>query len=233
MNKDYSSDKKYNIVDIFSQMGPNPQVTQKIIRIVPETDGIEMLYSNDSNPEKLYTMKILCWCLDSAGHIDAMVPWLTDLVCCQMLDDPLNGQWRGYYDKQNNRVLYEPPLHKIIELESSHDYYKNSEIPHHAKGVVQEIPDHIGTHATFKNDENAELSLQEVVSWCLDHNGTISAMIADRSQAKMSPILTQDSCLKSTKKSHCTSYFFHYIVANKIKNGDAEVMKAFNKLKKQ
>jgi transcription elongation factor GreB len=37
------------------------------VRVAPELDGLEMLYTNDSAPDKLYSLKIVCWALREAA----------------------------------------------------------------------------------------------------------------------------------------------------------------------
>ena len=230
-NNSFHNKKSTNVVDLFSGKHLNQHKNNRILRLAPEMDGIEMLYSNDANPEKLFTMKILCWSLDSNNHVDAMVPWLTRLVCCHQLNDPLNGRWEGYYDTKHHRVLYEPPLHKIIELESSCDYFSKEE--YNSTEIIQEIPDHIGTHATFSDFKNNQLTLREVISWRLMGDGYIDAMLADFNTATNSPILMNDLCLYSARSRDNFCYYFHHSIANKIKSGDSDVLEAFNRLGKE
>src|SRR5690625_6341750 len=48
-----------NVVDIFSGQTLSELHDQRFIRLAPELDGLEMLYSNDSHSEKLFSLKIL------------------------------------------------------------------------------------------------------------------------------------------------------------------------------
>ena len=87
MDKKPDSDK--NVIDLFTKKPVDESENNRIIRLAPELDGLEMLYSNDANPGKLFSMKILCWALKKDGTVDAMVPWLNKLVPAQELNDPI------------------------------------------------------------------------------------------------------------------------------------------------
>ena len=66
---------------------------KKFNRLAPEYDGLEMIYSNESNPTKLFSIKVLCWGLQSDGEVVGLVPWLDKIVPCNQIQDPLNGRW--------------------------------------------------------------------------------------------------------------------------------------------
>ena len=70
---------KENVIDLFSGK-PVDQIADDIIRIAPEFDGLEMLYTNDSSPDKLYSLKVVCWCMKESGDVVGMVPWLNKVV---------------------------------------------------------------------------------------------------------------------------------------------------------
>ena len=216
------------VVDLFTGKTWNPDEASKIIRIAPELDGLEMLYSNDANPDKLFSMKILCWALNQNGEIDAMVPWLSRLVSCRELNDPLNGHWEGYYDNFHETVFYDAPLHKVVELESSASYYDADYIAE--KDTIQEIPDPIGTHAVLTGDKFQTITLTQVTSWRLLNNGSIQAMLADSEKVENTPVLVGDESLYAAQEHPDFKYFFHHIIANKIKAGDPEAMAAFTRL---
>jgi len=42
-----------NVVDLFTRKTFSDLHNERFIRLAPELDGLEMLYSNDSNSEKL------------------------------------------------------------------------------------------------------------------------------------------------------------------------------------
>ena len=197
---------------------------QRFIRLAPELDGLEMLYCNDSHPEKLFSIKILCWGLRESGDIVGLVPWLNSLAACTDISDPLNGSWMGYYDPGIDELFYEAPIHKALELETAADYYEytcNTEID-----AVQEIPDTIGTHAVFSEDGFKTIKLQEVVSWRLLNNGTLEGMVADQDKVMHTPVLPGDDCLFSTQSNDDFRYYFQHHIANKIKAQDPEALEA-------
>ena len=226
-----------NVVDIFTKKKVKDNNTNRIVRLAPELDGLEMLYSNDANKDKMFSMKILCWALRQDGQVDAMVPWLSRLVPAQDLKDPLNGHWEGYYDNRLERLFYEPPVHKVVELEGAVTYFQsvedkmvnvgdNSDDPQ----IIQEIPDNIGTHAVLTGNSFHTITLTQITSWRLMDDGTIQAMIADTDKIDNTPVLPGDECLYPVQQNHDFKYFFHHIIANKIKAGDPEAIAAFSRL---
>ena len=88
-----------NVIDIFTRKPISELSDNKIIRIAPELDGLEMLYSNAQNPEKLFSVRVLAWGLRTNGEVIGLVPWLDELIACDEINDPLNGQWQGYFDQ--------------------------------------------------------------------------------------------------------------------------------------
>ena len=95
-----------NVIDMFTRKPLDDNEKTRILRLAPENDGMEMLYSNDANPGKLFSMKILCWGLSRDGEVDAMIPWLNSVVPARQLNDPLNGHWEGYYDKAHDQAFF-------------------------------------------------------------------------------------------------------------------------------
>ncbi|MCW7551532.1 hypothetical protein NX722_02505 [Endozoicomonas gorgoniicola] len=217
-----------NVIDLFTRKPLDENESSKIIRLAPEMDGMEMLYSNDANPGKLFSMKILCWALSKDGNVDAMVPWLNRLVPARELNDPLNGHWEGYYDSFHELAYFEPPEHKVAELESAASFYHiDSEDPELA---LQEINDNIGTHAILSEDSFKTVVLVHVTSWRLFNDGRILAMVANEEEVDTTPILAGDECLYPAQDHENFRYFFHHIIANKIKKGDPDAISAFTKL---
>ncbi|WP_461536446.1 hypothetical protein [Spongorhabdus nitratireducens] len=217
-----------NVVDMFTRKPMAADEPQKIVRLAPELDGLEMLYSNDANPGKLFSMKILCWAMYRDGSIDAMVPWLNEIVPCQKLQDPLNGHWEGFFDPYNDHAFFEAPLHKVVELESSASYFKHDSTD--PADIVQEIPDPIGTHAILTSDHFRSITLIHVTSWQLRANGDLLAMLADEKKVENTPVLMGDASLFAAQRHPDFKYFFHHVIANKIKHGDANTIEAFSKL---
>ena len=218
-----------NVVDLFSGGPFLPNKKDQVIRIAPEYDGLAMLYSNNrSSPDKLYTMNILCWALRSDGEVVGMVPWLNRVMPCTNLEDPCDGRWEGYYDKSNGEIFYEPPIHKVLELETAVNYFNFDGCL--AEDVIQEIPDTIGTHAMLNSHEKSCLLLTEVVSWRLLGDGDIQAMLIDPDKVQSTPVLAGDASLYPTSNNDEFRYFFQHHIANQIKSADPEAIEAISQL---
>lgn len=217
-----------NVIDMFTRKPLDEADKTRIVRLAPENDGMEMLYSNDANPGKLFSMKILCWALTKDGEVDAMIPWLNRVVPARQLNDPLNGHWEGYYDKVHDQAFFDPPAHKVLELETTTDYYKHElEDP---ELIIQEIPDSIGTHAVLTEDSFRTIMLMHITSWRLHNDGRIYAMIADETKVNNTPVLPGDECLFPAQNHKHFHYFFHHVIANKLKQGDPDALSAFSHL---
>ncbi len=201
-----------------------------IRRLVPELDGLEMLYTNDSS-EQIFSLKILCWAIWSDGHIDGMVPWINQLVACRSLDDPLNGHWEGFMDPTSGQILFDAPKYKSDYLTSSCEYY-----PAPASGThqaIQEIPDIIGSHAVFTQDHFDNFNIQEIHSWRLYSDGSLLAMAIEADQVLNTPVLPGDECLYSVMHRKDFHYFFQNNIANKIKSKDPDALAAMAHLSKR
>jgi hypothetical protein len=222
------SNNSDNVVDFFSGKLYSELHNQRFVRLSAELDGLEMLYSNESNPDKLFSLKILCWGLRANGDVVGLVPWLNDIVACTEVFDPLNGQWEGYYDAGIDEVFFDAPMHKIIELETAAEYYELE--CENDDDVVQEVPDTIGTHAVLANPANHQLTLVEVVSWRLLHDGSIYGMLTDANKVSSTPVLPGDDCLYSAQQDDEFRYFFQHQIANKIKAEDPEALAAISML---
>ena len=217
-----------NVVDLFSGQTLSELHDQRFIRLAPELDGLEMLYSNDSHSEKLFSLQILCWGLRANGEVVGLVPWLNDIIACPDICDPLNGQWEGYYDAGIDDVFFEAPMHKVIELETAAEYYEL--LCESDDDVIQELPDTIGTHAVLATEQSNRLSLVEVVSWRLLYDGSIYGMLTDVSKVNSTPVLPGDECLYQAQGSEHFRYFFQHQIANKIKAEDPEALAAISLL---
>ena len=217
-----------NVIDLFSGGAYCPENQSRYIRLSPELDGLEMLYSNETSGDKLYSLKVLCWALKANGEVVGLVPWLDDIIACGDIKDPLNGTFEGYYDPGIDEVFFEPPIHKVVELETAAEYYDyQCENPQDA---VQEIPDTIGTHAVLSDSGFKSLTLQEVVSWRLHNDGTVSGMLIDESKVASTPVLPGDQCLYPAQADSQFKYFFQHHIANKIKSEDPEALAAISML---
>ena len=222
---DHSRD---NVIDIFTRRPLSENSNTNLIRIAPELDGLEMLYSNAENPDKLFSVKVLAWGLRVNGEVVGLVPWLDELIACDEINDPLNGQWEGYYDQGVDELFFAAPLHKVVELETAADYYEYQS--DNDREIIQEIPDTIGTHAVLSTDGFHSITLKEVVSWRLLNDGTMEAMLIDELKMLNTPVLPGDACLYPADKNEDFRYFFQHHIANKIKAQDPEAMAAISLL---
>lgn len=225
--KPQANAERSNVIDLFTGR-PIDEVTDRIIRIAPELDGLEMLYSNDSSANRLYSLKVVCWALKESGEVVGMVPWLNQIVPCTEINDPLNGHWEGYRDPGTNQIFYTPPHHKAMELELADEYYHADHL--NDDETVQEIPDAIGTHAVLTDNGFRSFVLIEVLSWRLLADGTMQAMLVDETKVKSTPVLPGDACLYPAQEKKEFKYFFQHRIANKIKEQDPEAMAAISML---
>lgn len=217
-----------NVVDLFTGKSYAALRDNRFIRLAPELDGLEMLYSNETSPDKLFSLKVLCWGLRANGEVVGLVPWLNDIIACPEICDPLNGHWEGYYDPGIDEVFFDAPIHKIVELETAAEYYElQCENPF---DVIQEVPDTIGTHAVLSDNGFRSITLTEVVSWRLHYDGTLSGMLADETKVVSTPVLPGDDCLYAAQSRDSFRYFFQHQIANKIKAEDPEALAAISLL---
>lgn len=217
-----------NVIDLFTGKPYTSLSDSRFIRLAPELDGLEMLYSNEASGEKLFSLKILCWALRADGEVVGLVPWLDDIIACPDIEDPLNGTFEGYYDPGIDELFFEPPIHKVVEVETAAEYYDYQ--CEHPNDIVQEIPDTIGTHAVLSETGFRSLILQEVVSWRLHNDGSICGMIVDEKKVESTPVLPGDNCLYPAQVHNAFRYFFQHHIANKIKSEDPEALAAISLL---
>lgn len=217
-----------NVIDLFTGRPLNAVNNQRFIRLAPELDGLEMLYSNESSGDKYFSLKVLCWALRGDGEVVGLVPWLDGIVACTAINDPLNGEFEGYYDPGIDEIFFEPPIHKIVEVETAAEYYEVESCA--GDEVIQEIPDLIGTHAVLAGKTPSSLSLQEVVSWRLHADGNIYGQLVNEEKVVSTPILPGDECLYSAQLDVNFRYFFQHHIANKIKSEDPEALAAISLL---
>ncbi len=194
-----------------------------ILRLSPEYDGIELLYANDQHPDTLFSLKILAWARLANGDTVAMVPWLKKPVTAMALADPLNGRWEGYRLPDSDYLFVDAPEYKVQELDAAIRFFGK---PRPGQDTVQEIPDTIGTHAVFSADEFHTISLMEVVSWRLDADGKLTAMVAEETDPVETPILPGAKCLVSAQEKEDFRYFFQHGIANRLKERDPEALAA-------
>ena len=219
---------KDNVIDLFSGRPVSHLSEERIIRLSPELDGLEMLYSNDVSEGRLFSLQVLCWGLRANSEVVGLVPWLNQIMACSDICDPLNGRWEGYYDPGIDDIFDEAPIHKVVELETAADYYEYQ--CDNPDDIIQEIPDTIGTHAILSADGFHSLALSEVISWRLYYDGQIVGMLADRDKIRSTPVLPGDLCLYPAQENPKFKYFFQHHIANKIKLQDPEAMAAISLL---
>ena len=219
-NKGHNS----NVIDLFTRKAYVSRDEARFIRLSLELDGLEMLYSNEANPERLFSLKILAWGLRANGEVVGLVPWLNDLMACSDIHDPLHGRWEGYYDPGVDEIFFEPPMHKVIELETAAEYFDY--ICEDPDEVIQELPDTLGTHAVFSDKAQKTLILQEIISWRLHSDGVILGMLIDPEKVQSTPVLPGDDCLYPAQAKENFRYFFQHHIANKIKAEDPEALAA-------
>jgi len=217
-----------NVIDIFTRKPLSELDDNRIIRMAAELDGLEILYSNADNPDKLFSVKILAWGLRLNGEVVGLVPWLDKLIPCNEINDPLNGQWQGYYDEGVDELFFSAPMHKIVELETAAEYYDYQ--CDSADEIIQEIPDAIGTHAALSAHDSQGIVLKEVISWRLNNSGNLEAMLVDEDKKVTTPVLPGDECLYPANECSDFRYFFQHNIANQIKNQDPDAMAAMSLL---
>jgi hypothetical protein len=214
-----------NVVDLFSGKTWSALEAEQIIRLAPEYDGLSVLYSHQhTDPSKLFTMKIACWALRNNGEVVGMVPWLNRLIPCTDLTDADRGLWEGYYHTATEDIFFEPPEHKIAELDYAAEFF--SDIPPPSALTVQEIPDTIGTHALLIGHDDETLVLTEVLSWRLTADGYVHAMLINEEKVTNTPVLAGDPCLYPADYDPHFRYFFQHHIANQIKSEDPSALAA-------
>ena len=140
-----------NVIDIFTRKPLSELSDNKLIRIAPELDGLRNALQQFSKIQKNCSLlRVLAWGLRTSGEVIGLVPWLDELVACDEINDPLNGQWQGYYDQGVDELFFAAPLHKVVELETAADYYEYQ--CETGREIIQEVPDTIGTHAVLSAD---------------------------------------------------------------------------------
>lgn len=200
----------------------------RVIRLSPELDGLETLYSNDSSVGVCFNLKIVAWALKNSGVVVGLIPWLRDIIECPKFSDPLNGYWAGYRNPKTEDIFYEPPKHKVVELETAAEYFSGQEAL--SAEWIQEIPDSLGTHALFTPDDFHTIQLIEVVSWRLLKNGRILGMLPEYDKITDYPILLSEKNLYPAQDHPNFKCFFHFSLVERIKKHDPDAMNALSLL---
>ena len=211
------------VIDL-DTMRQKRQARQRLIRLSPERDNLEMVYSLASTPEPLYGLPILAWGLRENGDVVGLVPWMETLTPCDQLDDAEYGCFIGYRDPETEELLESPPLHKICELEQAAAYFDYEETLDTT--LIQQLPDTLGTHALCIDDKSQPWQLKQVFGWRLYSDGNVEALLADESLAQSTPILPGDACLYPGHSRHKLIYFFQRSIANRIREQDPQTLEA-------
>lgn len=225
-----------NVVNLFTQQTIQPKATPRIIRVCAELSGIRMLYSNDDNSERLVAVPILCWALTEGGEIIGLVPWLDEVIDCETVEENFQVKWEGFYNHHTEEIFFHPPEESAAILTTSARFIESYELPskgsssHQASAIIQEFADPIGTHALLVNPQSDSLLLTSVISWTLNSNGQLHAMLADDTQIEKLPVLPSDNCLYDAHSDESFKCFFQRDIAEQIREQNPETMQAIEKL---
>lgn len=224
-----------NVVNLFTGLSPVSSVdTTKIVRIVPETSGIRMLYANADQPDRLIAVPILCWGLDDTGNITGLVPWLDEILPCEAVAEKYNVLWEGYYDIENEDIFFEADEETVARLTLAARFETHTNraivVDNEEKAITQEVADPVGTHALLLTSSNDSLLLTSVVSWVLDEDGVIHGMLADDNAIEKLPVLPGDNCLYSADQVDNFRCFFQRDIAEQIRTQNPETLEAIEQL---
>ncbi|MDC9719904.1 MAG: hypothetical protein PSN46_04135 [Gammaproteobacteria bacterium] len=221
------------VIDLFSGREYQPNHRSKVVRLSPELDGFEVLYSNEhGHPtpgQKLYSVNILFWALLDDGTFTGMIPWFDQLIACTELNCRNKGFFQGYFDPGLDQAMPQVPEHKCIELITAADYF-DFEMDD-SVFIVQELADTCGSHAVFTADNFDHFSMTEVFSWRLFSDGCIQALIINPDLVTQLPVLVGDDCLVVCDEEPDFVTFFQYRIAINLKEHDADAIAALDQLK--
>lgn len=217
------SPRPARVIDL-DTMRQKRQARQRLVRLSPELDNLEMVYSLASDPDSLYGMPLLAWGLRESGEVVGLVPWMETLASCDQLDDPEHGCFIGYRDPEIEELLETPPPHKICELEQAAAYfdYEDTQVI----TLIQQLPDTQGTHALCIDDTGQPWQLKQVFGWRLYSDGNVEALLVDETLAQSTPVLPGDACLYPGRSRHRLIYFFQRSIANRIREQDPHTLEA-------
>jgi hypothetical protein len=221
-----------NVVNLFTQQTVAPPEQARAIQLHAETSGIRMLYSAPDKPERLVAVPILCWVLREDGNITALLPWLDDIIDCESIEQQYQVSWEGFYNPHNEEIFYAAPDQVAAILQTAARFIapSNYNSVSAEATIVQEIIDPIGTHALMINDACDAFVLTTVISWTLDSNGALQAMLADHDAIEKFPVLPGDNCLYSAHSDKNFKCFFQRDIAEQIREQNPETLQAIEKL---
>jgi len=232
LNTNSASLPANNVVNLFTQQPVSSSAHNRIIQLYPETNGIRMLYSAPDKPERLVAVPVLCWVLKEDGEITALLPWLDDIIDCESIEQQYQISWEGFYNPLNEEIFYDTPAQAQAILQVSARYIapSNYNSASATATVIQEIIDPIGTHALMINDSCDAFVLTSVISWQLDSDGAIQAMLADNEAIEKFPVLPGDSCLYPASSDKNFKCFFQRDIAEQIREQNPETLQAIENL---
>ncbi|MBA2779958.1 hypothetical protein [Billgrantia kenyensis] len=217
------SPRPARVIDL-DTMRQKRQARQRLVRLSPELDGLEMVYSLSSDPDAFFGMPVLAWGLREDGEVVGLVPWMETLTPCHLLEDAEHGYFVGYRDPETEELLETAPPHKACELEHAAAYFDYEDT--HEITLIQQIPDTLGTHALCMDDDGRPWQLKQVFGWRLYSDGNVEALLADESRVQSTPILPGDTCLYPGHSRHRMVYFFQRSIANRIREQDPSTLEA-------
>lgn len=217
------SHRPARVIDL-ETMRQRHRARQRLIRLAPELDGLEMVYRLPNESDAYYGMPLLAWGLREDGEVVGLVPWMESLTPCQRLDDPDHGHFIGYRDPETEELFEQAPEHKVLELEQAAAYfdYEETEEP----TLIQQLPETQGTHALCMDESGTPWQLKQVFGWRLYSDGAIEALLADERLVDSTPILPGDACLYPGHSRHRVVYFFQRQIANRIRREDPATLEA-------
>jgi len=224
---------KAKVIDLFSGQQHNANSQPSVVRLAPELDGFEVLYSNvygqPTAGQELFCVNILFWALLDDGSFAGMIPWFDELIPCPDLNCPNRGFFQGYFDPGLDQILPQVPEHKCVELITAADYFDFETAD--KIFVVQELPDTCGSHAVFTSDNFDSFTMVEVFSWRLFSDGSIKALMINQDKVQRWPVLIADDCLQACSDDPDFVNFFQYRVAINIKQHDPQTLAVLDQLK--
>jgi len=228
-SKNLTDNTNAEVVSLFSGQVYQPNRDHKIVRLSPEFDHIEALYSDShGNGEEVYRANILFWALLSNGSVVGMIPWLDRLIFCNELIYPGIGAFLGYFDPGVNELLTVVPEHKYTELKSAADHFHS--VTGNEEVIVQELPDTSGTHVIFSVDQLQSFTMREVFSWQLLSSGKTQATVINLQDVESWPVLMGDAALSVCQDDEEFYGFLQYQVAVALKQNDSSLKQHLRRL---
>jgi len=227
-NTQTTDNKLNNVISLSSRQYLNATRAAKIIQILPESSGVKMLYRTDSTSDDYITIPIICWALLEDHSVVGMAPWINKILDCETIAKEFDLAWDGFYDEASNETTKFPPGFAVAMLTTAARFNQNQ--PDAKEGIIQEIPDQMGTHAMLIDSVSKSMTLTHVVSWCLDQQGELHGMLADNTKVTKLPIVAGDPCLYPADQEKKFRCYFQRDIAEKIRKRDRSALDALDKI---